>query len=119
MNIQIIKENNTNKFAVIEWNDFIRISQLLKEDHNIDLTGDTKKTEDTIIINEKPLNPLKKFRQENELSQKELADMLDVSQPYIAKLEKKQTISKKTMHKIEKSVSKNSSLLKGIIKLFS
>ncbi|MCK9224149.1 MAG: helix-turn-helix transcriptional regulator [Candidatus Muirbacterium halophilum] len=119
MNIQIINEDNIAKFAVINWNDFINLAEILKKNSDIDLLKDFEIDNSIKNKDNSFLNPLKKFRLENDLSQKELAEILEVSQPYIAKLEKKHSISNKTMEKIEKSVSKNSSVLKGILKIFS
>lgn len=117
MDIQIIGKQDSPEYAVIKWEDFLKISELYRKETGFDLLEQRREGKITEIPAD--MNPIKMFRLENGLSQQELADMLDVSQPYIAKLEKKEKISSRTMKKIENSVSKNNSLLKGIIKLFS
>lgn len=114
--IQIIKEGDKEKFAVIEWDLFLKIKNTLES---------INKWQDIYEINEcgkinldLKTNPVRLLRKKAGVSQKKLADLLSVSQPYIAKLEKASKVSEKTLLQIEKALKKESKSINSILKIF-
>lgn len=103
--IQIIKENDQPKFAVIQWDLFMKFREQFEEfEDYLDakkLLNDPITETVTLNIYDFIKNPVKAIRIENGLTQKQLAEIMNVSQPYIAKVEKSKKLSQKFIFKVK------------------
>jgi ribosome-binding protein aMBF1 (putative translation factor) len=104
--VQVIKENNVPRFAVIDWDLFLKLQDLIEDLEDV---AETKRLmndpvegkSEVLNLSEFFDNPIKIARIKLGLTQKELAEKLGVSQPYIAKAEKGIEYPKSLMEKIE------------------
>ena len=108
--VQIIKENDQPKYAVIDCELFVKLCDQLEElEDYIELQKILNEPITEII----PLNvykfiknPIKALRIEYSLTQKQLAEIMKVSQPYIAKVEKAENPPKDFIEKVKKTIKK-------------
>lgn len=105
--VQIIKENNVPKFAVIDWELFVRLQDLIEDLEDVAearriMNDPVEGKSEVLNLSDFFDNPVKIARIKLGLTQKELAEKLNVSQPYIAKAEKGIDYPKSLLKKIER-----------------
>lgn len=109
--VQIIKENDKPKFAVIDWEVFLKFQEFFEEAEDIadakEILSDPKTEIIPLDVSTFIENPIKALRIEYSLTQKQLAEMIGVSQPYIAKVEKAENPPKDFIEKVRTYVSHN------------
>ena len=111
MKIQIIKENNQPKFAVVPWEIFVRFRDDIEDEV---LAAEAKRVlADPVEGKLVPFdvaryisNPVKAARIKAELSQTELALRMGVSQAYVSKLEKARKVSPKVLQQVAQALAK-------------
>jgi len=111
MKIQVIKENDQPKFAVVPWEIFVRFRDEIEDEV---LAAEAKRVlADPVEGELVPFdvaryisNPVKAARIKAELSQEDLASRMGVSQAYVSKLEKARKVSPKVLHQIGVALAK-------------
>ncbi len=111
MKIQVIKENDQPKYAVVPWEIFVRFRYEIEDEV---LAAEAKRVlADPIEGELVPFdvaryisNPVKAARIKAELSQEELALRMGVSQAYVSKLEKARKVSPKVLHQVGVALAK-------------
>lgn len=111
MKIQVIKENDQPKFAVVPWKIFIRFRDEIEDEI---LAAEAKRVlADPVEGELVPFdvaryisNPVKAARIKAELSQEDLAVRMGVSQAYVSKLEKARSVSPKVWHQVGLALAK-------------
>ena len=92
MNIQYLKEDNKNKFAIIPYRDFLALVEMATAESDYQKALkilDNKK--DKILDYDRSLileNPIKKMRESKDMTQAALAKKMNVDTSYISRLEK-------------------------------
>ena len=107
MSIQVIKKKHKADYVIIPYNEFLEYADedlidaaYIQEVLSDPIDGKIIEFNFEDYVN----NPVHLDRLRAGLSQKELAEKMNVSQAYISKLEKMETVSAKALKKVSKSI---------------
>ena len=107
MSIQVIKKKHKADYVIIPYNEFLKYADedLIDAAYIQEVLSDAIDGE-IIDFNFEDYvdNPVHLRRLRAGLSQKELAEKMNVSQAYISKLEKMETVSAKALKKVSESI---------------
>jgi len=107
MSIQVIKKKQKADYVIIPYNEFLKYADedLIDSAYIQEILSDPADGE-IIDFNFEDFvnNPIHLRRLKAGLSQKELAEKMNVSQAYISKLEKMETVSAKAVKKVSDSI---------------